>query len=50
MFSYWTSEKKEVIDKCIETFELRLRLDEECRDNKRRAKQVERAKRAKRDY
>ena len=32
------------IDQCIETFDKRLRKDEERRDKKRRAKQVERAK------
>ena len=39
IFSYWTSSEKKAIDQCIETFDKRLRLDEECRD--RRAKHVQ---------
>jgi len=39
IFSYWTCSEKKAIDQCIESFDKRLRLDEECR-----AKQVERAK------
>ena len=44
IFSYWTCSEKKAIYQCIETFDKRLRKDEECRDKKRRAKQVERAK------
>ena len=32
IFSYWMSSEKKAIDECIEKFDQRLRLDEQCRD------------------